>query len=585
MSENKLNGLLNNKNCNIDIIMRKCQINNKFDLLEIVLNNIKDSKFKRNATISNVNFIKKSINLINDIINNTLIINKDKIEFLIDSCCLSLGRSINIIKDLETIDFLSNQIINLEKTKKLLQSVKYDKEVNEVINMTFNFIKECNSFDTFKYLFDKNNYLYRVKEFLNIDFFNSLFNEYLKEIENKDINRISYYKLVIRFFTNSKFKNKNLESIYDEIDKELINADPYKQEKLNDLKKYIRRSDVIYLKPYLSVHREVYTPSIMTPKDVVDLTKYKCITIDKKGTKSCDDALILKTNDDGTFDLIMCITDISLYIKPNSKLDKLAYNLGENVLTTANGVITMYSSNIMNNLLSLDLNKEQFCLAYSFHLDSAYNIIGFEAYNAKIKVHKSFNFNEIITIYNNDSNKLITRLVEIAEKVRKENAQVEQYHLIKGSKNNDLHPNGEGFMIIEQLKILLNSTVASYYYHKGLPYIFYNQEFLEQKETIDRLKLKFNGLKSLDIIKTLNLEYGFSNYSSENKGHQGLGKIAYAHMSVPLRKYSATFDQRLDKLFLINKNFTDKDVYENEEKVKKIANHLNERLYEHKLMK
>lgn len=53
-----------------------------------------------------------------------------------------------------------------------------------------------------------------------------------------------------------------------------------------------------------------------------DLRDQRAITLDPEDAKDLDDALSIKVNDDGTYDVGVHIADVSYFVKPNTALDR-----------------------------------------------------------------------------------------------------------------------------------------------------------------------------------------------------------------------------------------------------------------------
>lgn len=53
-----------------------------------------------------------------------------------------------------------------------------------------------------------------------------------------------------------------------------------------------------------------------------DLRQERIFTIDPKAAKDLDDALSVKMNDDGTYDVGVHVSDVSYFVKPNTALDR-----------------------------------------------------------------------------------------------------------------------------------------------------------------------------------------------------------------------------------------------------------------------
>ena len=67
---------------------------------------------------------------------------------------------------------------------------------------------------------------------------------------------------------------------------------------------------------------------ILRRRDMRDVLTF---TIDPADAKDFDDALSLKRNEDGTWQVGVHIADVSHYVKPGSKIDGDAYTRGTSV--------------------------------------------------------------------------------------------------------------------------------------------------------------------------------------------------------------------------------------------------------------
>lgn len=93
-----------------------------------------------------------------------------------------------------------------------------------------------------------------------------------------------------------------------------------------------------------------------------DLRKERIFTIDPEGAKDLDDALSIKLNDDGTYDIGIHIADVAFHVKPNTALDRDARKRATSVYLVQR-VVPMLPPALSEALCSLAPGEER--LAFS----------------------------------------------------------------------------------------------------------------------------------------------------------------------------------------------------------------------------
>ena len=93
-----------------------------------------------------------------------------------------------------------------------------------------------------------------------------------------------------------------------------------------------------------------------------DLRGERVFTIDPEGAKDLDDALSIKLNDDGTYDVGIHIADVSYHVKPNTALDRDARKRATSVYLVQR-VVPMLPPALSEELCSLVPGAER--LAFS----------------------------------------------------------------------------------------------------------------------------------------------------------------------------------------------------------------------------
>lgn len=96
-----------------------------------------------------------------------------------------------------------------------------------------------------------------------------------------------------------------------------------------------------------------------------DLRQERIFTIDPATAKDLDDALSVKANDDGTYDIGVHIADVSYFVKPNTALDRDAKKRATAVYLVQRAV-PMLPPTLCEELCSLNLGKDRLAFSVIF---------------------------------------------------------------------------------------------------------------------------------------------------------------------------------------------------------------------------
>jgi len=95
------------------------------------------------------------------------------------------------------------------------------------------------------------------------------------------------------------------------------------------------------------------------------LRQERIFTIDPTSAKDLDDALSIKANDDGTYDVGVHIADVSFFVKPNTALDRDAKKRATSVYLIQRAV-PMLPPTLSEELCSLNLGKDRLAFSVIF---------------------------------------------------------------------------------------------------------------------------------------------------------------------------------------------------------------------------
>ncbi|KAI0304107.1 hypothetical protein BC826DRAFT_1089336 [Russula brevipes] len=105
-----------------------------------------------------------------------------------------------------------------------------------------------------------------------------------------------------------------------------------------------------------------------------DLRKERIFTIDPEGAKDLDDALSIKLNDDGTYDVGIHIADVSFHVKPNTALDRDARKRATSVYLVQR-VVPMLPPALSEELCSLAPGEDRLTFSIVLTLTKEAKII------------------------------------------------------------------------------------------------------------------------------------------------------------------------------------------------------------------
>lgn len=237
-----------------------------------------------------------------------------------------------------------------------------------------------------------------------------------------------------------------------------------------------------------------------------------------------------------------------------------------------------------NHLFDIDYAKSHFSLeegkyrkvvAFEYCFDTNNKIEKLNIFEDKIRVNKNYNYDEITTMLNrpnidNSSIPYLKELYDVVTKLHDNNIYKKKYHLLKqlyyylsdNPKYNKCKDKN-GYMIINELKILTNYSIANLFNKASIPCVYRNNQFIASLEQINQIKdscnEQDNEVAVYQAIKNLGLD---SWYGSENKGHYGLHLDYYVHATTPVRNFFALLNLKILKDIVIERRFDLIDYYQ-----------------------
>ena len=361
------------------------------------------------------------------------------------------------------------------------------------------------------------------------------------------------------------------------------------------------------------------TPSEVKEEDKKgrkDLRDEVIFTIDGDDTKDIDDAISLKTLENGNYLLGVHIADVTNYVKEGSEIDKEAYQRATSVYM--NTVVNpMYPVDLSNGICSLNPNVDRLALSCNMELDKNGNLVDYDIFESVIRSRIQMTYKKVNKILNDEETpvgyepyanilKALYNLSLILEKNRKKRGYQEfDVPEIKVVTDEEGIPTeikkretGKGEKLIEMFMLEANETVATYVYNMNIPFIYRdhdkpNEEKLKKVTNViknygERIDTKGNLLTPKyieDLLASLKdsekkttystmilRSLAKATYEAYNIGHFSIGidvnkKEAYTHFTSPIRRYPDTTVHRVLKKILHN---SVEDLYTDDHKRKMI---------------
>ena len=323
----------------------------------------------------------------------------------------------------------------------------------------------------------------------------------------------------------------------------------------------------------------------------VDLRDKVIFTIDGEDAKDLDDAVCVQKSENGNYILGVHISDVSYYVKEDSKLDLEAILRGTS-LYMFDRVIPMLPKKLSNGICSLNAGEDRYTLSVEMEIDARGNVISSDIFKAIINVTERMSYTNVQKLLDNSDKEVMKRYEKYIEHFKTmgelakilQNKRIAQGYLDlnvpeskivldKNGKAIDVRKYETSFanQIIEQFMLTANEVVAEKFYWLEAPFIYRVHEMPDVDKVKELNKFLFNfgykikGNKAtihpkafsdiLEKIKSTPEEKVISHlilrtlkvarYENENKGHFGISSKYYCHFTSPIRRYPDLFIHRI----------------------------------------
>jgi ribonuclease R len=341
-------------------------------------------------------------------------------------------------------------------------------------------------------------------------------------------------------------------------------------------------------------------------KERKDFRKVVTFTIDPADAKDFDDAISIQKLPNGNYEVGVHIADVSHYVKPDTKLDKEAYERATSVYLV-DRVIPMLPERLSNGVCSLRPHEDKLCFAAVFELDQEANIKNQWFGRTAIHSDRRFSYEEaqeVLETKQGDYAEELLKLNELAYILRdrkfKEGAISFESTEVKFKLDEQGKPIGvyvkerkDAHKLIEDFMLLANRKVAEFIAKKGKgkqKYTFvYRSHDSPNLENLGnfaafaaRFGYKINMKSDKEIARSLNFlmedvegkkeqnmltqlairSMAKAIYTTKKTSHYGLAFDYYTHFTSPIRRYPDVMVHRLLALYLEGGKSANEEEYE-----------------------
>ncbi|MBP9837204.1 MAG: RNB domain-containing ribonuclease [Proteobacteria bacterium] len=303
------------------------------------------------------------------------------------------------------------------------------------------------------------------------------------------------------------------------------------------------------------------------------------ITIDSEETKDIDDALSLKTVQQG-FELGIHISDVSSIIPQNSPLEKEAFYRATSIYCPDQHV-PMLPAIVSQNSASLQQDCPRPVMSFYLQLDSDFRVISKRIALEIIVVDKrlSYNFADQI-LYNGspeqgDLEKMLFQLWDIASALEVARLERGAYQFPRRTVNPKLEKDNKitleeynedtpAHKLVGEFMVLANHCAAEFGVENKLPLVYRSQD--KPDVNIDAAIEKYPEGPAREFHKRSFIRRSIT--SVEPKLHFGLGLSSYLQITSPIRRALDLLNQRQISNYLLE----GKPLYSKDEMIASLEN-------------
>jgi ribonuclease R len=321
-------------------------------------------------------------------------------------------------------------------------------------------------------------------------------------------------------------------------------------------------------------------------KDYRDILTF---TIDPVDAKDFDDAISIRNLDNGNYEIGVHIADVSHFVKPDSILDKSAYERATSVYLP-DRVNPMLPEKISNELCSLRPLEDKYTFSVVFQVTNRGEIKHKWIGRTIIQSKHRFTYEDVQTIIETKEgihHKAILLLDKLAKIFRNERFDAGAINFSSQEVRFQLDEKGkpigivikeskDAHKLVEEFMLLANRTIAEYVsrikinqepvpfpyrihdtpddeklkpfaaFAKKFGYTFNLHDDAAVAASFNNLLKEVSGKPEQHVLEQLGIRtMAKAVYTSKNIGHYGLGFEHYCHFTSPIRRYPDVMVHRI----------------------------------------
>ena len=332
-------------------------------------------------------------------------------------------------------------------------------------------------------------------------------------------------------------------------------------------------SSIYGLKDYFSIKDDNVNYFVDYSPDVLDCTDISTYTIDSSGAAIFDDAVGVKTNEDGTKSLCVFIANPVDFIDKDSLYDKKARSIGKSMHINDNTYYMIPLEEIKN--YSLEEKRVNNAIGFFFNFDKDGNYKDYSVKRCNIFVSKNFTYESadanLEARRGGKSHSDLLEISDLANKLNTYNSSLYREEKLKERKEKT-SKSGD---IISKCMTFVNITVAEFFSKNNYPLLYKKTSLKVNEEALKKLESICDKGDLGKKIREASNKYTFRAITSIPSGHDGIGAPYYTSVTNPLRDYFSLSNLRRVVDFMVDAfdEVNEEELKENE----KLANYLTKK--------